>query len=104
VGQSPERIRQRVQTRMEEDAKFRWTPPWEFRDQLLRLSVTCPRSLSPVGSVREVVGNMDAKQFTQHLRESRNIVMHGGVLGTRGCGAKRDEYSRLGSSSRISTA
>lgn len=78
----PEKIRTRVNTRMEEDAKFRWHGTrggseityCDFGD-LSSMIVT------NWNVFEDVVGNMEwAKQLLSTLEKSRNIVMHGGVL------------------------
>jgi hypothetical protein len=90
-SQVPERIRARVKTRMDEDAKFRWHGTrggteityCDFGD-LSSMIVT------NWAIFEDVVGNMEwAKQLLGTLEKSRNIVMHGGVL-------QREDIERIG--------
>lgn len=80
--QVPERIRARVKTRMEEDAKFRW----HGARGATEIMYTDFGDLSSIivtnwATFEAVVGNMEwAKQLLNTLEKSRNIVMHGGVL------------------------
>lgn len=78
----PERIQKQVQTRMDEDSKFRWHGSrggsqityCNFGD--LASIITTNWSV-----FEDVVGNLEwAKQLLNTLERSRNIVMHGGVL------------------------
>lgn len=78
----PERIRQRVKTRMDEDAKFQW----HGRRGGTEITYCDFGDLSSVITTNwtvfeEVVGNLEwQKQLLSTLEKSRNIVMHGGVL------------------------
>ncbi len=78
----PERIRKRVNTRMEKDAKFRWHGTrggheityCDFGD-LSSIIVT------NWGYFEDVLANMEwVKGILNTLEVSRNIIMHGGVL------------------------
>jgi hypothetical protein len=86
-----ERIRARVKTRMDEDARFRWHGTrggaeityCDFGD--LSSMIVTNWSI-----FEDVVGNMEwAKQLLSTLEKSRNIVMHGGVLA-------REDIERIG--------
>jgi hypothetical protein len=78
----PERIQKMANSRMEEDAKFRWhgargTEPINYCDfgDLSSIIVTN----WPV--FEDVVGNMEwAKGVLNTLEKSRNIIMHSGTL------------------------
>lgn len=81
-NQVPDRIKKRVKTRSEEDAKFKWHGSrgtteiyyCDFGD--LSSIVVTNWSL-----FEDVLANMEwAKQVLGTLEKSRNIVMHGGLL------------------------
>jgi len=78
----PDRIQQRVKTRMEEDATFRWhgrrggseITYCDFGDLSSIIVTNWP-------VFEDVVGNLEwSKQLPNTLEKSRNIVMHGGTL------------------------
>jgi len=78
----PERIRNSVNTRMEEDAKFRWhgargTSEMNYCDfgDLSSIIVTNWTAF------QDVLGTLEwSKAVLGALEKSRNIVMHGGLL------------------------
>jgi hypothetical protein len=78
----PERIRKKVQTRMDEEAKFRWHGArgsseinyCDFGDLSSVIVTNWP-------VFEGLLANMEwAKQLLDTLEKSRNIVMHGGAL------------------------
>ena len=78
----PERIRKTVNTRMEEDAKFRWHGArgttemnyCNFSDLSSIIVTNWP-------AFEDVLANLEwAKAVLSALEKSRNITMHGGVL------------------------
>ena len=78
----PDRIRTRVQSRMAEDAQFRW----HGRRGGTEITYCDFGDLSSIivtnwSEFQDVIGNLEwAKQLLSTLEKSRNIVMHGGVL------------------------
>jgi hypothetical protein len=91
----PGKIRKRVETRMAEDAKFRWHGKrggseityCDFGD-LSSIIVTNWTVFE------DVVGNLEwAKQLLDTLEKSRNIVMHGGAL-------QNEDIERIGMNMR----
>jgi hypothetical protein len=78
----PERIRKSVNTRMEEDAKFRWhgargATEMSYCDFGDLSSIIVTNWLA----FEDILANMEwAKAILSTLEKSRNIIMHGGVL------------------------
>jgi HEPN superfamily Swt1-like protein len=78
----PDKVRAKVKSRMEEDAKFRWHGArgateinyCDFGDLSSIIVTNFPAFADLLGSIEW------AKAILQTLEKSRNIVMHGGVL------------------------
>lgn len=78
----PERIRKKVSTRMEEDAKFRWHGArggehityCDFGDLSSVIVTNWP-------DFEDILANLEwSKAILSTLEKSRNIIMHGGIL------------------------
>jgi hypothetical protein len=78
----PEKVQNKVKTRMEEDAKFRWHGArGAFEINYCDFGDLSSIIVTNFAAFADLLGSLEwAKAILQTLEKSRNIVMHGGVL------------------------